>query len=228
MKAKIDFSSILNLAIEDIKSSQGVLTHALERFSGKKIEHEEKLLPHDLQYELARSTGNLNKIQNIYQIETGCYPFNLASVELSDFLADQVLKSEPYVRNRGVQITVECAEDLTGFFDEALVDNVMATVLANSVRYSKSQVLLRAFIGKNGFLECHIEDDGRGYPAHVVCDNVGKEWDSSRFSEAGRFGTMIFYAARVATFHQNDGKKGFISLANGGLLGGGVFSLCLP
>ena len=44
----------------------------------------------------------------------------------------------------------------------------------------------------------------------------------------GRTGLGLFFARIIAEAHTNDDKKGSIHLANGGVLGGSVFTLKLP
>jgi nitrogen fixation/metabolism regulation signal transduction histidine kinase len=70
-----------------------------------------------------------------------------------------------------------------------------------------------------------IADDGNGFPANMI-DAASLDSDAHRDGNSTQLG--LFFAAKIAEFHQQAERKGHIKLFNGGPLDGGVFRLSIP
>ena len=93
------------------------------------------------------------------------------------------------------------------------------------MRYSNNNILLKVY-SEDDYLVFQVEDDGPGYPKSMLeANNITMQnYDISQ----GRTGLGLFFARLIAQAHNNSERQGSISLANGGSLGGSVFTLRLP
>ena len=75
-------------------------------------------------------------------------------------------------------------------------------------------------------LRLTVADDGPGYPDNMLA----KPASLVEEAEVGKGGTHlgIYFADRIASFHQQNNRSGYIKLENGDPLGGGVFKLYIP
>ena len=124
--------------------------------------------------------------------------------------------------------------DFTGFgvryslgllLDQELLGSVVGNVIANSIRYARSALLIGAR-EENGELLLFINDDGAGYPPAMI-EQQG-DYVLGLNQSSGSTGLGLYFAARIAALHERDGRRGRIELGNGGPLGGGEFRIYLP
>ena len=130
------------------------------------------------------------------------------------------------LESRGIQARGEVASfDLMGFFDQELIGSVLANVIANSIRYARSALLVSAREEGGELLLC-VNDDGAGYPAQMI-EQQG-DYILGLNQSSGSTGLGLYFAARIAELHRRDERCGRIELGNGGPLGGGEFRIYLP
>jgi signal transduction histidine kinase len=105
------------------------------------------------------------------------------------------------------------------YYDQTLVQMLLANALYNARRFAHSRIVLSAR-ENGGFLELTVQDDGSGYPESVLADND----DAAPVTQEGT-GLGLRLARRVARMHENAGQCGDIKLCNGQ---GATFVLRLP
>jgi len=98
-------------------------------------------------------------------------------------------------------------------------------VIVNCVRYTKSKIALSAEI-EDDYLKISVADDGSGYPDHMLI-NAGQLVEEAEVNK-GETNLGLYFAEKIAGFHKQEDKVGYIKLENGGPLGGGVFNIFVP
>jgi signal transduction histidine kinase len=124
-----------------------------------------------------------------------------------------------------VQVNVECAEDLVCYCDFQYVVNALGTILNNAQRYARQSVLVSAS-EHAGYIQFCIEDDGQGYPEHLLNADLGDPVELDWVK--GNTGLGLYFVAAIAGFHKNQGKYGYVKIDNLSRMGGARFCLFLP
>jgi signal transduction histidine kinase len=152
-------------------------------------------------------------------------PFNVDHHFLEDVLGDQLARSEELLNAKGIEVAMDCAPELDGYFDADLLGSVINDAIINASRYTQSKIQLSAEPSNDGLLIL-VSDDGRGFPAGML----GFQSPDSRPSvyDHGQTNLGLYLAARVAAMHERQGVQGTLELANKGRLGGAEYRLWLP
>ena len=116
-------------------------------------------------------------------------------------------------------------EDLNAYFDQDLITYLIADIFINALRVAKKKIILRAFI-KDQFLNIQVEDDGMGYPVHMLA--INENCDSVFNASKGRSGLGLLFAKKIASEHKTKHLQGHILLENKSESGGSLFTLRLP
>lgn len=224
---EIDFATVLASAVHDMKNSLCMLIQSMDLL-------QQDLAPLSanasqelarIHYEASRLNTNLMQLLSLYRVERDQLPLHLDEYFVEDLLEEVVVKNEMYSQQKHIKVTVDNPAHLSWFFDNDLISNLLNDMFVNALRYSSSQLLLKAScIEQQLCLELH--DDGEGFPDFML---ESGDASMSQFNlAAGRTGLGLFFAHLIAKAHQNQGRFGRIELSNGGAYGGGVFRLFLP
>jgi len=223
----IDFSTVLASAAHDMKNSLYLLIQSLETLKQDEanLSPPARLELSRIHYEASRLNINLLQLLSLYRLEQDQLPLQIDQYYLVDIFEEIQLNNELYSKQSQIQVELEVNQDLVGYFDNDLIGNLLNDIFINSLRYSKSRLLMRAETKDDGVL-IELHDDGPGYPDSMLvqADTLMKELNLS----SGRTGLGLFFAGLIAKAHRNHGKTGYIRLKNGGKFGGAVFSLWLP
>ena len=220
-----DFEVVLASTLHDVKNALGTLIGAVDEL-GAKVEGR---LPevqgdlHQVQAEARRLNNDLVQLLTLYRMGRGEFAVHPREVMVGDLLEEAAGELEAVFRSGGVDMTLECDPELGWVLDDNLLLGVLRNALSNLVRHARARVRLSAEV-EAGWLVIRVEDDGEGYPAAVLemAGAGGVDFRSSRT------GLGLYFATRVMRGHVHDGRRGHIELANGGALGGGVFSIHVP
>ena len=230
MNSKMTFSDILASTLHDTKNSLGILFSNLEDMIAhcrqKNCEqHKEFYL---LQYETKRLNHSLIRLLALYKAEKSQLSMNIDFHSICELIEDVAVEHEILLNSRGICLTTECDKGLFKAFDRNLVMGVLDNIINNAFRYARSTVKISA-LTENGYLVIRIEDDGEGYPQAMLF-NENKEPDFKKNIDfnTGSTGLGLYFSTMIAAMHTNNSKSGFISIYNGGAMGGGVFSMYLP
>lgn len=224
---EIDFATVLASAVHDMKNSLCMLIQSMDLLQQDLAPLSENASQElaRIHYEASRLNTNLMQLLSLYRIERDQLPLHLDEYFVEDLLEEVLIKNEMYSQQKQIQVRVESEPQLSWFFDNDLISNLLNDMFVNALRYSNGKLLLKAsLIEQQLCLELH--DDGAGFPDYML---ESSDATMNQFNlTAGRTGLGLFFAQLIAKAHQNQGKTGRIELTNGGQFGGGVFKLYLP
>ncbi|MDF1643606.1 MAG: HAMP domain-containing sensor histidine kinase [Pseudomonadales bacterium] len=225
MNSDFDFSLLLASAVHDMKNSIGMLLSTVEQLDQSDISEDK-----DSQSKLALLHAEASRINNdlvhllgIYRLDQDQLCLNYQECFVFDIFQDQVVNNEIIFRSENLKIEIDYNDDLSWFFDEQLVADVIGNVLINAAKYAKSLIIIKAEI-IDAFLKISILDDGNGYPEKML-SNPDELKNGLDFA-SGSTKLGLFFASRIASEHQKGEQRGYIQLEN--YDGGGMFSLWLP
>ncbi len=226
----LDFSDILASTVHDTKNSLGMLYNTLESMisqcQAKGCTTQNDLFM--LQYEIRRLNHNFIRLLALYKAPKKSFALNADYNVVYDCLEESILENEPLLSSRGIDIELVCPTDLFWTFDKGLVEAILDNVLNNAYRYTKDKLRMSAGID-NGYLVIHLEDNGNGYPASLTLDGNDLEAMDPHVSFlTGSTGLGLYFSMLIARSHTREGRRGFVKAMNGGIYGGGIFSLYLP
>jgi signal transduction histidine kinase len=221
----LDFSILLASSVHDIKNSLSMLLQSLDEI----IETDHSNENHDkysvLRGEASRINNALIYLLGLYRLEQDQLGISLDEVYVADFLEEQVASQQLLFDIKNIEVTIDCDDDLTAYFDENLVDGIIANILVNDAKYTKDKILIQALKTATGGVEISITDNGAGYPAAII-EHLNNDARGIDFS-SGSTNLGLYFAQQIAGLHQNKEKQGSISLSNIEE-GGGKFTLTLP
>lgn len=222
----LDFSFVLASSVHDMKNSLGMLLGSLEEVINESESESEaqKERFSILQYEATRINTELVQLLSLYRFQHQAPSIKIEENYIYDTIEDQAARNDMLFKTQKIDFTIECDNDLMWCYDDELIGSVIHNVLVNGTRYAKEKMLLRAVI-EDEQLVIEISDDGVGFPAKMM-DAASLESDAHQDGNSTQLG--LFFAAKIAEFHQQKDRKGTIELFNGGALGGGVFRISIP
>ena len=210
--------------MHDIKNSLGTLLELIRQLAAKHADDANDDFK-QLEFEANRINHSLMQLLVIYKIDNR--QFSLAVDEFSaiDVINEAKAQQNALLKLNKVKLDIDCSEDLMCYCDYLNVSNALSTILNNAQRYTKSHILMSAEnVGE--YIKFCIEDDGDGFPAHLLyadLSNTGNlDWVN------GNTGLGLYFVAAIARLHQNHGKNGYVKIDNDSRLGGARFSLFLP
>lgn len=223
---KLDFSTILATSAHDMKNSLFMLLQSIEN-----LDLADNLTPKqhqafaDLHYQTSRINGSLMQLLALYRDQQKQLPIYIEENSVSEMLQEVIDRNRLYLHSHNVKVILEVEEDLNAYFDQDLITYLIADIFINALRFTKKKIILRAFI-KNQFLNIQVEDDGQGYPEHMLAINASC---NSKFNAGkGRSGLGLLFAKKIASEHKTKQLQGHILLENKTKPSGSLFTLRLP
>jgi K+-sensing histidine kinase KdpD len=222
----LDFSTILASAVHDMKNSVGMLLGGLDEITGKCGDVCPSIASiNQLRYEGKRLNRNLVQVLTLYRVNGEHYSLNLSENDVGETLEECFLENEPLLSMKGVELKLACEDELVYFYDRELVSGVINSAINNAYKYARDRIVIGA-TEKDGYLVLYVEDNGAGYPEHMLeCD---VESDHEVSFEHGSTGLGMLFAETIARMHKHKEKQGYVAISNDGIDGGARFSLCLP
>lgn len=226
-KELVDFSSVIAVAIHDMKNSLSLLMQSIEQMSA--VIPQEVTQAHtslnSVHYEANRVNTTLVQVLSLYRAEIDALPVNIDEVFIAELFDEIVGSNKLYTEQQGIKVSIEADEDLSWYLDRELIYLLLHDVIINAVRYGCKNISVTASVADSYLTVC-VEDDGPGYPANML-EMSSKVLDQHCISE-GRTGLGLFFARLMAQNHKNMGRRGSINLANSDITGGSIFTLTLP
>lgn len=160
---------------------------------------------------IENAAGRLTRLLTAYRLMQHDARLALQPCRIDELCAEAALTQHSLFAARDLELTVNCR-----VFDEwvcarDLVADMLNNALQNACRHARQRVRLQATVNA-GELCLRIEDDGPGF-ARIPPPATG---------------SGLLLASRLAELHRRGERRGCLELANGGELGGAVFSLTLP
>lgn len=223
----LDFAFVLASSVHDMKNSLGMLLNTLAGLMEKSPpqDAEQTKTYATLEYEAARINSELVQLLSLYRMQHEHLLVQVDEHHVIDILEEQTARNDMLFRTRGIDLQVDCDEDLSWYFDGELIGGVINNILVNCARYCRNTLQISASIVDNA-LCIAIADDGQGYPASMLA--APQEVNAGVSFSSGSTNLGLLFAHRVADLHRSRDRHGYIRLANQGPLGGGVFQLWLP
>ena len=222
-----DSAAFLISAIRDMKNSISILIDGLGRVLDQSSP--ESFSAHQdivhMMRESKRINGNLTQLLAVCEAGENLNHFDPLPHSINEFVLNIFSQQASLLQSQGVTLELDYDKALHWEFDGDLVGGVICHALNNASRYTNGKVKL-VIRKSNGVLELRVDDNGSGFPAHMVQEGIAA-MKGTNF-QGGSTGLGLFFSAMVAKMHSREGRTGEISLENGGSYGGGCFVLRLP
>lgn len=225
----ISFTDLIASTIHDMKNSLNVQISELEKVAAQCRERGDTQTYTDLGrviYQSNRMNSNLIQLLSLYKLGKSIYPIDISEHSIAELIEDGLMQSRSIMEFKGVTISVECDPGLYWYVDRDLITGVLTNALNNAYQYTADKILVAARV-VNGMLELRIEDNGQGYPAHMLLPEGITAAKGINFL-SGSTGLGFYFSSQVAGMHKNGQRHGTLSTENGGAFGGGCFVLRLP
>ncbi len=223
----LDFSMVIASTVHDMKNSLATLTQAHNEWLAKLSVQQRDTPEHGvIEYEFANLNGMLVQLLGLYKLGVNQLPLRPDYHELDDFIEAQLAHHQDVLASRGIAARVDITDaSPLGFFDRELVGSVVGNIIVNAIGFAREQLAIS--IGdQDGQLKITINDDGPGYPGYLIERQT--EYVQGINQGTGSTGLGLYFAAHIARLHVRNGIPGRIEIANGGVLGGAMFSIYLP
>lgn len=179
-----------------------------------KAEAEHGVALDEARYAIELAAQRLHRVLTAYRLERGLGQIAIVFVPPQELIDEAVLINGKHCERAGFELIVDNrAEGLWGV-DRELVLDMLTNALQNASRFAKARIMLSARV-VDGSLCLSVEDDGPGF----ACPDI---------DQVAKSGIGLFVARELALRHMHKGRRGCVSIRNGGSLGGGVFELSLP
>jgi K+-sensing histidine kinase KdpD len=226
---EINFTDFIASSIHDMKNSLNMQVSALEKIAVQ-CRDEGNTSAFDslglMIYQANRMNSNLIQLLSLYKLGKSIYPIDIIEHSISDVIEEALLQNQSIMDFRQISISVDCATDCYWYIDRDLVSGILINGLNNAYNYTSDKIRVAASV-KEGFLELRIEDNGKGYPPHMLVDGALSENKGINFSNSST-GLGFYFSSRVAHMHKNGARQGSLTIENGGAYGGGCFVVRLP
>jgi len=127
-----------------------------------------------------------------------------------EFLEEVIARHSYTVAAHNLHFTLDCDEDVSGFFDNSILFIILDTCIYNSIKAGARNIKLSATEDEQ-YLYLVIEDNGPGFPEELL------ESDFSQGSisvESQSTGLGLFFANKLIQSHQEGDLIGSIQLSN--------------
>ncbi|CAM3100936.1 histidine kinase [Pseudomonas floridensis] len=223
----LDFSMVIASTVHDMKNSLATLTQAHSEWLARLPSQQRETPEHGvIEYEFANLNGMLVQLLGLYKLGVNQMPLRPDYHELDDFIEAQLAHHQEVLASRSITARVDINDvNPLGFFDRELVGSVVGNIIVNAIGFAREQLVIS--IGEDdGQLKITINDDGPGYPDYLIERQT--EYVQGINQGSGSTGLGLYFAAHIARLHVRNGIQGRIEIANGGVLGGAMFSIYLP
>ena len=226
MPSGIDLAAFLGSSIHEVKNHLGLAVHKVEslRDTSTTLSNSDKSELLDLQNVLALVNSELVNTLLVFRAQNQLLDPCIEEVWVQTFLEDIVASMQPLVTGKPYSLAVEGAE-VEGYFDGAMLKNVIQTALFNATRYANGIIILSAWKRGSGVVIA-IEDDGPGFPPELE-NKRGEEIEHGNVQEQNT-GLGLWFAQMIAQLHRNKEEKGFIELKRSTKFGGASLQIFIP
>lgn len=227
MSDSTTFPLLLASSVHDIKNSLSMLLDTLDSVveSTTITSDRQRQQFATLRGEAARINNSLMYLLGLYRMQQNQLSVQIQEVYVADFLDEQLAASELLFTMRELEVSVDCDDQLSGYFDTTLIGGIINNVLVNAARYTCKIIHLHAAKSPQGQLIIEVHDDGPGFPQKMLAE-VSNQARGIDFS-SGSTNLGLYFASEVAQMHRRGDAYGHIELSNL-REGGSCFRLVLP
>lgn len=225
-KDNLDFSTILATSVHDMKNSLFMLLQSIENLDmADNLTAQQHQSFADLHYQTSRINGTLMQLLALYRDERKQLPVYIEENSVNELLLEVVERNRLYLNSHNIEVTINVPDDLYGYFDVDLITYLLGDIFVNALRHTKAIVSISASI-EGKYLQFKIEDNGPGYPQHML--DVNDEQFYNFNANKGRSGLGLLFAKKIAEEHKAKELHGHILLENKPDNTGSIFTLRLP
>jgi signal transduction histidine kinase len=217
------FPAILASTVHDIKNSLGIVLELIRQLAQQQNGQSKEFS--QLEFEANRINNSLMQLLVLYKVDSSKFDLDIDEYAAGDILNEAVAQQDVLINYKNIQVSLDCDENLLCYCDYAHIGNALGTILNNALRYTQSQIVLSA-VEEAGFVKFCIEDNGHGYPEHLL--NADLSATANLDWATGNTGLGLFFVSIIAALHKNDTKSGYVKIDNQSRLGGARFCLFLP
>jgi len=222
---------LLAASIHEIKNRFGLMFSQLDQLlAALPLDHTLSHNAQQIKSEAEFIGAELVRILASYKTLEGDDLVNSDQQFLEDFLEEKVARHANTVRAHNLSLEYDCDEDLDGFFDAGIVNIVLDTAIYNAVKEGANTVLMSADYDNDSNMLCiQIHDDGPGFPAAMLEAALNDKREQGKVKADGQStGLGLFFAQRLISQHQEDGRSGRVELGTSQRLSGACVSLLIP
>lgn len=223
----MDMQTIMASTVHDVKNSLGLMDSQLNDVF-RKLQETDPASAHDIrriQLECGRINNGMVHMLGLYKMHKGTFHPNIEETFVPDVIHDVVSRYSELLGSLGVNLAIEFEdENCLWYLDANLIEGLLANVLTNSIRYTKS-ILKFEIRELDGWLNIRMLDDGDGFPENML--TLLDQPDSVCF-QSGATGLGLFFCQKIASLHVDGERQGYIKLSNSPEAGGAIFDLFLP
>lgn len=215
-------------ALHDIKNELTVFNQSIEAIANRSYTNEserQQELTH-LREQSEQMSIMLTQALTMYKNQGNNLAINIEEVFIRDLLDDVKARFHWLAMRRGINIKIICDDALLWYCDYQLIFYTLNDTISNAFRFVKKNIQIIARTADNQ-LEISVLDDGVGFNSGIIKANHGTPLKPEK-SSSEHSGLGLFFAQLTAKAHHKADRHGEITLANGGALGGGIFTLHLP
>lgn len=225
----IGFADLMASSIHDMKNSVNIQVNELESIATQIREKVDATTFQSLVSVIAqahRMDANLIQLLSLYKFGKSIYPLDITEHSVAEVIAEAVLQKSSVLALKGIAVEVDCAPDCCWYFDRDLLTGVLLNAMNNAYNYTQDKIRIAAGV-EAGMLTLRVEDNGQGYPPHMLLGSGVNANKGVNFS-SGSTGLGFYFSSQVAQLHQDHGQSGSLTIENGGAYGGGCFVVRLP
>jgi signal transduction histidine kinase len=175
--------------------------------------------------EVDRLAAMVDDLLALSRLQSGQLRLDLHEVRLHDLVSDTLAGTEALARERGVQLTGHCAEDVTAYVDERGLSRALSNLVVNALRYTPPDGSVHVVASAaDGRTTVRVSDTCGGIPVEDLPRVFEAGWRGSAARSPGAGAGAGLGLAVVQGIVGSLG--GTVSVANADA--GCVFELTLP
>lgn len=182
------------------------------------VEHDQPL--DEVRRLCQRASERLMQALMIYKSDSGGMVLNAVDAHSpEDFIAVMAIHARYLQTPLEIETWIDPNVPAIWFFDHNMLELALINAIHNSIMYARKKVVISARV-EDGMLCVAVSDDSDGYPAHIL-QAVAED---KPLNTSGT-GLGLRFASLIAKAHENNGRRGFLSLSN---QNGSIFEIRIP
>jgi two-component system, sensor histidine kinase and response regulator len=111
-----------------------------------------------------RVMGIFNALLRLAEIDSGARRSGFAPVDVAKVAGDAAEFYQPLAEDKGLTLSFESSGELTAAGDATLLEQAIANLLENALKYANGTIAVTATQRRNDEIEIAVSDDGPGIP----------------------------------------------------------------
>jgi len=205
--------------LHEMKNNLVLMAMTMERVPHTRVaEHDQPL--DEARLLCQRVSERLMQALLIYKSDLGGMVLNAVDAySPEDFVAEMAGQARYLQTPHRIETRIDPNVPAIWFFDRNILEMALINAIHNSLSFARSRIEITARV-EDGMLCLAIEDDSDGYPPHIL-QAVAED----RPLNSSGTGLGLRFASLIAKSHENNGRRGSLSLRN---QGGSVFEIRVP